>query len=45
MEATDCLETHFYVHTLAVGADEQLKLLAPERFGVCGQQVADEAWM
>jgi len=44
MEADDRLETYFYVHTLAVGTDERLRLLEPERISVCGQQVADEAW-
>ena len=36
MDATDCAETYFYVHTLAVGADERLRLLQPERIGVPG---------
>ncbi|HXA21710.1 MAG TPA: metallophosphoesterase [Acetobacteraceae bacterium] len=44
MEAIDCLETYFYVHTLAIGTDERLRLLHPERIIVRGEQVADEAW-
>lgn len=31
MEATDDQPTSFYVHTLAIGADHRLRLLAPER--------------
>ena len=42
MEPIDCLETYFYVHTLAVGSDERLKLLAPERINGRGQPVANE---
>jgi hypothetical protein len=45
MEPIDRLETYFYVHTVAVGADDRLKLLAPERINVRAQPVADEAWM
>jgi hypothetical protein len=45
MEATDCLETCFYVHTLAVGTDERLRLLEPQRISVRGRRLADEAWM
>ena len=45
MAPIDCQETYFYVHTLAVGADERLKLLAPERINVRNQPVADEAWV
>jgi hypothetical protein len=44
MEAIDCPETYFYVHTLTIGTDGRLRLLNPERIGVRGQQVADEAW-
>ena len=44
MGATDCPETYFYVHTLAIGTDGRLRLLEPERISVRGQQVADEAW-
>jgi hypothetical protein len=43
MGAIDCLETYFYVHTLAVGTDQRLKLLEPERISLCGRQVAEEA--
>ena len=45
MEAIDCPETYFYVHTLAIGTDERLRLLHPERIIVRSEQVADEAWM
>ena len=41
MEASDCMETYFYVHTLAVGPDGRLELLEPERIGVSGWQVAE----
>jgi hypothetical protein len=44
MEAIDCPETYFYVHTLAIGMDGRLRLLNPERIGVRGQQVVDAAW-
>ena len=44
MEAIDCPETYFYVHTLTIGTDGRLRLLNPERIAVRGQQVADEAW-
>ncbi|MBK5198457.1 MAG: hypothetical protein JJE37_09290 [Methyloceanibacter sp.] len=37
MEVTDDLDTHFYIHTLAVGADGRLRLLAPERWTVAGE--------
>jgi Calcineurin-like phosphoesterase len=33
-ERTSC----FYVHTVAIGADERLKLLAPQRIDVAGEQ-------
>jgi hypothetical protein len=36
MEATDCAETYFYVHTLAIGRDGRLNLLEPERISVRG---------
>lgn len=44
MEATDCLETYFYVHTLAVGSDGRLRLLEPERVGLSGRPDPDDAW-
>jgi hypothetical protein len=44
MDAPDCSETYFYVHTLDVGADGRLRLLDPERISVRGRQLADEAW-
>jgi predicted phosphodiesterase len=45
MEATDSLETYFYVHTLCVGPDARLGLLPPERISVRGQQQTDEGWL
>lgn len=44
MEASDCLEAYFYVHTLAVGTDGRLRLLEPQRVSVCGRQDSDEVW-
>ena len=41
MEATDCMETYFYVHNLAVAADGRLRLLEPERISVSGQAFAE----
>jgi hypothetical protein len=41
MDATDCMETYFYVHTLAVAADGRLRLLEPERISVSGQTLAE----
>jgi hypothetical protein len=43
MEASDCGETHFYVHTLAIGSKGELVLLEPERIVVTGQPTAQEA--
>jgi hypothetical protein len=37
MEAADDLDTIFYVHTLAVGADGRLNRLTPERIIVSGE--------
>ncbi len=37
MEATDDMQTYFYIHTLAVGADGHLKLLRPQRIPVPGE--------
>jgi hypothetical protein len=37
MEATDDLDSYFYIQTLAVGADRRLKLLHPQRITVEGQ--------
>lgn len=37
MEATDNLDSYFYIHTLAVGADRHLRLLHPQRIAVEGQ--------
>jgi len=36
MEATDDMDTYFYIHTLAVGPDGRLRLLSPERMDVAG---------
>ena len=36
MEATDDYDTYFYVHTLAMGAEHKLILLAPERIELPG---------
>ncbi|BCH35580.1 hypothetical protein MesoLjLc_75100 [Mesorhizobium sp. L-8-10] len=36
MEATDDQSTCFYVHTLAIGSDRRLRLLAPERIVLGG---------
>jgi hypothetical protein len=41
MEATDCMETYFYVHNLAVAADGRLRLLEPERISLSGQTLAE----
>jgi hypothetical protein len=37
MEATDDLDSYFYIQTLAVGADRHLRLLHPQRITVEGQ--------
>jgi hypothetical protein len=37
MEVTDDKTTGFYIHTLAIGADGQLRLLAPEWIAVPGE--------
>jgi hypothetical protein len=44
MEATDRMDTFFYIHTLGVGGDGRLKLLEPERISVRGEQAGDGAW-
>ena len=36
MEATDDYDTYFYVHTLAMGTEHKLILLAPERIDLPG---------
>jgi hypothetical protein len=38
MEVTDAYDTAFYVHTLAIGTDGQLRLLKPERIVVKGER-------
>ena len=40
MEATNDLDTYFYVHTLAMRDDGQLGLLSPERIVVKGESEA-----
>ena len=40
MEATDDMQTYFYIHTLAVGADGRLKLLRPQRIAGAGRTAA-----
>ena len=37
MEATDSQDTHFYVHSFAIGPDGRLRLLEPEWISVAGQ--------
>jgi hypothetical protein len=37
MEATDDMQTCFYIHTFAVGEDGRLKLLRPQRIAVAGE--------
>jgi 3',5'-cyclic AMP phosphodiesterase CpdA len=36
MTGTDCIDTYFYVHTLSVGTNGQLRLREPERIVVAG---------
>ena len=43
MAAANSPETHFYVHTLAVGTDGRLRLLQPERISVREGQNPGEA--
>jgi hypothetical protein len=38
MEATNEMATYFYVHTLAFGREGDLRLLAPERITITGQE-------
>jgi 3',5'-cyclic AMP phosphodiesterase CpdA len=40
MNATDSIDTYFYVHTLATGTDGRLRLLEPERIVVPGAATA-----
>jgi hypothetical protein len=37
MEVTDEKPTHFYIHTLAIGSDDKLRLLTPEPITVSGE--------
>jgi hypothetical protein len=43
MEATDGLDTYFWIQTVAVGADGRLRLLPPERISLQGQRNGDSA--
>jgi hypothetical protein len=43
MEATNDLDTYFYIHTLEVGDDGCLRLLAPQRINVQGEPASREA--
>jgi hypothetical protein len=38
MNATDDVDTAFYIHTLAIAGDGGLRLLEPERIVVKGQK-------
>jgi hypothetical protein len=40
MNATDDAATHFYIHTLAAGADGRLGLLPPQRVEIAGEKNA-----
>jgi hypothetical protein len=40
MQASDDVDTHFYVHTLVVGTDGKLRLLEPDCIDLPGRQVA-----
>ena len=41
MEATNEQTTSFYIHTLAIGTDGQVRLLTPERIAVAGEPPGD----
>lgn len=41
MEATDDLASCFYIHTLAVGPDQHLRLLRPQQITIAGQTGSD----
>jgi hypothetical protein len=41
MEATDDHDTYFYVHTLAIGTQHKISLLAPQRIDLPGRQSVD----
>jgi hypothetical protein len=41
MNATDDAATYFYIHTLAIDAGRQLRLLQPQRVTVAGEQRGD----
>jgi hypothetical protein len=42
MEATDEMQTYFYIHSFAVGEDGHLKLLRPQRINVAGEPGPNE---
>src|SRR5262249_16630746 len=42
MNATDDAATYFYVHALAIDADQKLRLLPPQRVTVAGEQRAPQ---
>ena len=42
MEALNDADTYFYIHTLEIGADNCLRLLAPERIDVRGEPASRE---
>ena len=41
MDATDEMQTYFYIHTFAVGKDGHLKLLRPQRMTVAKPSVEE----
>ena len=45
MDAADCAETYFYVHTMTIGPDSRLSLLEPERVAVAGNPAVRTAVM
>jgi len=42
MEATDDLDTYFYVHTLEAGSDGHIRLLEPQRITVEGEPIVKD---
>jgi hypothetical protein len=43
MGPPDRLDMYFRVHTLSIGTDGRLRVLEPERIGVCGEELAAAA--
>jgi hypothetical protein len=41
MEATNDVETHFYIHTLEAGSDGRIRLLKPQRMTVAGDETRE----